>query len=139
MSCWAFLCRYRIGLLAEPTRSRTGNRPAFFVSGHPRPRNEIVPINFAQRSRCSPSEQCPATFQFLLPLNIYLLSADNHRTFTNRAPRGRRLPTLISSLPASTFPFIFTSSAKEAPDRNNPITAINNSLIPSNALNKQHH
>lgn len=34
VSCWAFLCRYRIGLLAEPTRSRMGKRPAFFVFGH---------------------------------------------------------------------------------------------------------
>ena len=34
ISCWAFLCRYRIGLLAEPTRSRMGKRPAFFVFGH---------------------------------------------------------------------------------------------------------
>ena len=34
VSCWAFLCRYRIGLLAEPTRSRMGKRPAFLFFGH---------------------------------------------------------------------------------------------------------
>ena len=33
VSCWAFLCRFRNRFLAEPTFSRMGRRPAFFMSG----------------------------------------------------------------------------------------------------------
>ena len=43
VSCWAFLCRFGNRFLAEPTSSRTGNRPAFFVLGHGPVRRNLPP------------------------------------------------------------------------------------------------
>ena len=96
VSCWAFLCRYRIGLLAEPTRSRMGKRPAFFIF---RTRPRVQDHNRRGRpmllSVC-PASHHPATAGIIKVRQASLLSAANLvlSTFCNLT-LSRRL--LVSS------------------------------------------